>query len=239
LQQSGEARFGQRRCGLFRYSVSGTLSADMARLSSGLRRSHIGVFAAAALSACGASGAELTTGAFSFSDELGGFRLVSVSGSGTPTDPIVIVEELPEVVPVTLVVRRLNLAADGPGPWQPTLTIVKRITNLSDRVWAGFEISLEERQGEPSDYGDGLSFNQFGAKPPDVSSDAFADNNRVFEPHDRIRFQSGHLDPQGTAQFQITITDPTPVREFFLVQDPQLLSVEAPTTNARDFARLE
>ena len=211
----------------------------MAQLSSRLRRSHLCVFAAVAISAGGqASGIELTTGAYSFSDELGGFRLVAVTGSGTPDDPIVVVEEIPEVAPVTLVIRRLNLGAGGPGPWQPTLTIVKRITNLSERVWAGFEIALQEKEGEPSDYGDGLSFNQFGAAPPDVSSDSFADNNRVFEPHDRIRFQSGHVDPEATADFKVTITDPTPVREFYLVQDPQLLSVEAPG-KAKTFARWE
>ena len=32
-----------------------------------------------------------------------------------------------EAAPVTLVIRRLNLAAGGPGPWQPPLTLVKRI----------------------------------------------------------------------------------------------------------------
>ena len=38
--------------------------------------------------------AEFTAGGYVFSDELGGFRLLSASGSGTPEDPIIVVEEL-------------------------------------------------------------------------------------------------------------------------------------------------
>jgi hypothetical protein len=47
-------------------------------------------------------------GGYGFSDELGGFRLVSVSGSGSVTDPIVIVEEITELDPVTLVIRDMG-----------------------------------------------------------------------------------------------------------------------------------
>ena len=44
-------------------------------------------------------------GAYSFSDELGGFRIAGVCGTGTKDDPIVITEELNSAVPVTLVIR--------------------------------------------------------------------------------------------------------------------------------------
>ncbi|TIV73835.1 MAG: hypothetical protein E5V79_04225, partial [Mesorhizobium sp.] len=43
-----------------------------------------------------------TTGAYSFSDELGGFRITGVSGIGTKEDPLVIKEELNTATPVTL-----------------------------------------------------------------------------------------------------------------------------------------
>ena len=49
------------------------------------------------------------TGQYSFSDELGGFTITSVRGSGLPEDPIVITEELTSSSPVTLVIRALAL----------------------------------------------------------------------------------------------------------------------------------
>jgi len=170
--------------------------------------------------------AEFFAGGYSFSDELGGFRLLAASGSGTARDPVIVVEEFYEAAPVTLIIRRHDPTTLGLRTGQPSLTLVKNVVNRSRRVWAGFEVELQEILRKPSVYGDGLSFNQFGAQAPDVSSDSFAENNRVFEPYDRIQFQSGFVDPEATARFRITITDPTPVREFYLVQDPKLLSAE-------------
>ena len=171
--------------------------------------------------------AEFFAGGYSFSDELGGFVLKSASGRGTARDPVVLVEEIEEAAPITLVIRRHPEPGKPREPFAP-LTLVKVIVNRSERVWAGFVVELQEVRKKPSVYGDGLSFNQFGARPPDVGSDSFAANNRLYEPHDRIRFENGHVDPLATARFKMTITDPTPIPEFYLVQDPQLLSAEAP-----------
>lgn len=171
---------------------------------------------------------ELKAGGLSFSDELGGFTLLSASGSGSTSDPILLVEEIEEAAPVTLVIRRSLERSGAPLAGLIRFTLVKRVTNRSRRVWGGFEVELQEVLRQPSVYGDGLSFNQAGALPPDAGSDSFSDNNRVFEPHDRIRFQNGHVNPEGTAEFRVTITDPTPVPEFYLVQDPQLLSAGLP-----------
>ena len=184
----------------------------------------IGVGNAAAPSAA----AEFSAGGYSFSDELGGFRLISASGSGTPSDPIVIVEEIDEVAPITLVIRNHNFAGGSLRAVESQLTLVKRVGNLSNRVWAAFEMELQEIRKKPSTYGDGLSFKQFAALPPDVSSDSFTDNQRMFEPSDSIQFLNGHVDPDAVAEFKVTITDPTPVSEFYLVQDPKLLAVELP-----------
>ena len=46
------------------------------------------------VSASPAPAEEFTAGGLRFSDELGGFRLISVTGSGTASDPIVVVEEI-------------------------------------------------------------------------------------------------------------------------------------------------
>ena len=109
---------------------------------------------------------------------------------------------------------------------QSQLNLVKQVANKSERVWAAFEVELQELRGKPSVYSDGLSFKQFASVAPDVASDSFADNNRQFEPYDRIEFLNGHVDPGATVTFRLTITDPTPTREVYLLQDPKLLAAE-------------
>jgi hypothetical protein len=193
--------------------------------------------ALAALSLAEADGAEFFAGSFSFSDELGGFRIVAVTGEGTVRDPVVIVEEIEEAAPVTLVIRRHFDINDPLRPGYAPLVVEKVVLNRSVRVWAGFELELQERLRQPSVYGDGLSFNQFGAQPPDVTADAFANHERLYEPYDRIRFSNGHVDPDAEVRFRFIITDPTPLLEFYLVQDPKLLSASLPSS--RSFARLD
>jgi len=180
--------------------------------------------------------AEFTAGGYSFSDERGGFRLLWASGSGRPDDPIVLAEEIFEVAPVTLVIRNLDLVSGR--PVQAQITLVKRVANRSERVWAGFEMELQEIAKKPSVYSDGLSFKQFAVLAPDVGSDSFAENERNFEPYDRIQFSNGHVDPEATAEFKVTITDATPVREFYLVQDPKLLAASLPGSGT-SFAALK
>jgi hypothetical protein len=177
------------------------------------------------LLAPGCQATEIRAGDYSFSDELGGFRLLSAKGTGTASDPVVVEEELQDVAAVTLVVRRIQSVAAGPRrELYAPLSLVKAVTNKSVRVWAGFEIELQEILKRPSVYSDGLSFSQYAAQQADVSSDSFAENEREFEPYDRIRFTSGHVDPGATARFKVTITDPTPVSPFYIVQEPKLLS---------------
>ena len=174
---------------------------------------------------------ELRAGGFAFSDELGGFRLVSASGRGTRDDPIVIVEEIEEVGPATLVVRRLRRSApqqeSSPGTTH-ALSLVKVVINRSGNIWAGFDLELQEEKNVPSVYGDGLSFDQIGRHPTDLRSDRFSQKRSRFEPYDRLSFEGGHVDPGDEARFSLTITDPTPTPEFYLLQDPRLLYAGAP-----------
>jgi hypothetical protein len=62
-----------------------------------------------------------------------------------------------------------------------------------------------------------------GAFAEGFRSDSFAVSRQVFEPYDRVRFQDGSVDPGATVRFRFFITDPTPVPEFYLLQDPQVL----------------
>ncbi len=167
-------------------------------------------------------GAEFASGNFRFSDELGGFRILSVSGAGTAADPIVLEEVLFDTAPVTLIIRRNSFPDDLPGAVR-SLVLTKIVRNGTRRIWAGFEMELQEIRDQPSVYGDGLSFNQMDIRLPDITSDRFTTNDRQFEPHDRVRFETGSVDPDTTARFSMMITDPTPITEFYLVQDPQIL----------------
>lgn len=187
------------------------------------------------LSMATSDAAEFFAGDYSFSDELGGFRLLGASGSGSTEDPIVVVEELTSVNPVTLVIRRQHIRTFDPTRSQLNLT--KEVVNRSQRVWAGFEVELQEVLKKPSTYSDGLSFKQFAAQPADIGSDSFALNERRFEPYDRITFEGGSVDPGATVHFHLTITDPTPVREFYLLQDPNLVSAALPVAGRSFVAR--
>jgi hypothetical protein len=186
----------------------------------------VAIFLAASAPASFCAAAEFRTGGYSFSDELGGFRLLSATGRGTTEDPVILVEELYAVAPATIVIRNHDLVSGR--PLQAQLTLIKRVRNRSNRVWAGFEMELQELHGKPSVYTDGLSFKQFAAAGSDVSSDSFAQNERDFEPYDRIEFLKGHVDPGATAEFKVAITDPTPTSVFYLLQDPKLLAAGLP-----------
>ncbi|MBL0373050.1 hypothetical protein JJB09_13530 [Rhizobium sp. KVB221] len=160
-------------------------------------------------------------GAYSFSDELGGFRIVSVTGSGTQADPIEINEELYSANPVTLVIRaakpiRPNTSAVGAFH----VRVVAR--NSSGLAWIEFEFELEEILGKPSDFYDGLSFGQANPNPNFILSNRFARFENRFERFDRLRFSSGHANPLDRTVFGFFITDVTPDNEFYLVQDPHI-----------------
>src|SRR5215470_3461309 len=58
----------------------------------------------------GAAAAALSASGITFSDELGGFKVVSASGSGTLADPFVVVEEITGPQEPVLVIRGLSAA---------------------------------------------------------------------------------------------------------------------------------
>jgi hypothetical protein len=167
------------------------------------------------------------TGAYSFSDELGGFRIVGVSGTGTKSDPIVIAEEMESATPVTMVIRtirpirpfdRSGLYANG------FLHMRVEVTNNSKLPWIEFEFELQEQLHKPSTFGDGLSFDQRRVDGGNISSANFLEYSRDFEPHDRLRFTQGKVDHLENAGFGFMITDFTPRWEFYLAQDPRIPS---------------
>jgi hypothetical protein len=158
-------------------------------------------------------------GNYSFSDELGGFRILSVRGSGTNADPIEINEELSSAEPVTLVIR-----AAKPSQFQAAFHLRVVALNKSGLAWIGFDFELQEILGKPSDFYDGLSFGQINPDPAFISSNRFAHFVSQFERFDRLIFDSGHVDPLDRTSFGFFVTDVTPVPEFYLVEDPRIPS---------------
>lgn len=164
-------------------------------------------------------------GGYAFSDERGGFRILSASGRGTKADPIVLVQEFASASPVTLTIRAI-------GPIRPfthdeggadgVIRLVVVAVNGSGLAWTEFEFELQETPGRPSPYGDGLSFDQSRRDGDEIVSDAFGRFDRAFEPSDRLRFEDGFVDPGKQARFAFLIRDFTPVAEFYLVQDPRI-----------------
>jgi hypothetical protein len=166
-------------------------------------------------------------GNYSFSDEMGGFTIRGISGRGTRLDPIVIEEELYSASPVTLVIRAAG-AVSGEGIHGSLATSALYfklvILNAGGQSWIEFEFELQEILHHASVFGDGLSFDQRRENSDRITSTAFGQFSRDFEPYDRLRFIEGKVDPRETADFEFALTDFTPRWEFFLVQDPRIPS---------------
>ncbi len=183
----------------------------------------------------GGLGAEiLSAGGLTFSDERGGFRLIAASGTGTRSDPLILVEEITQMGPAILVIRGFKTRGrnDPDRPIQAvssgSLVITKVVLNGSLRVWTGFDLELREIVDTPSPYGDGLSFDQMGTHDDTFGSDRFKNIRKLFEPYDLLDFGQGSVDPGAQVRFSFAITDPTPRQEFFLIQEPKLLLSQGP-----------
>jgi hypothetical protein len=182
---------------------------------------------APAMEAGPGGGKRWIAGGYSFSDELGGFTITGIGGSGTKEDPIVIEEELVSASPVTLVIRAEGIVppSNFGGESDLGFTYFRFVTlNNSGLAWVEFEFELQEIKDLPSLFGDGLSFDQRRTESENIGSDHFANHSRDFEPYDRLRFLDGKVDPLQTSSFDFLVTDFTPRSQFYIVQDPRIPS---------------
>jgi hypothetical protein len=179
---------------------------------------------------CGAGAADdgrFSAGSYSFSDELGGFRIIGISGTGSTNDPIILQEKFSSASAVTLVIRAarpLRPYGEAGDYANGFLHLRLVVHNGSGLGWVEFEFELQEQLGQPSDFGDGLSFNQRKLSDEGLQSDHFADYHRDYEPYDRLLFREGHVDPKSFATFGFFISDFTPDPIFYLRQDPRIPS---------------
>lgn len=164
-------------------------------------------------------------GLYSFSDELGGFEILSVSGLGTRDDPIVIRQRFGTASAVTLVIRSTQGKTDSnnySSITNGTIYLKLETANDSNLPWVGFGLELQEIFNKPSIYGDGLSFDQLGRRSADIYSDRFLNFEDQFEPGDRLVYTNGVVDHRTKVTLNFLITDFTPVAKFYLHQDPMI-----------------
>jgi hypothetical protein len=164
-------------------------------------------------------------GAYSYSDEMGGFRIVAVSGTGTRDDPVEIAQEFDTASPVTLTIRAerpIRLRGVPSADFATGMIHMRLVViNGSGLPWIEFELELQEQPDEASTYGDGLSFDQGRRDSENLASNRFDEYSRDFEPYDRVLFTRGVIDSGESGLFEIYITDFTPKRTFYLKQDPR------------------
>ncbi|MSP84041.1 MAG: hypothetical protein EXQ94_14320 [Alphaproteobacteria bacterium] len=157
-----------------------------------------------------------------FSDEEGGFQILSVSGHGTLEDPFVVVEEIIDNRPAALVIRGLSPAWGNRIPTNHPAGFVLRkvVINRTDLTWDTYDQELQIERGIPSDIYDGLSFGQASDAGRPFRSDRFAQNTTEDEPRDFINFHDGEVPPGDLVMFEFVITATSSVEQFYIVQDP-------------------
>jgi hypothetical protein len=174
--------------------------------------------------------APLSSSGITFSDELGGFSVTSVSGSGTLSDPFVVAEDVTGPQEAILVIKGFS-AGFGNRVGSHHLAgfaLEKVVTNKSSDDWNLFEMELREVLDQQSPYGDGLSFGQASSVGRPFTSSAFPLNDEVDEPYDSVSFHGGVVRPGETVTFHLIITDTSPVSPFLLLQQPSKIVARGP-----------
>lgn len=168
-------------------------------------------------------------GGLTFSDELGGFRLISATGSGSISDPIILVEEIFGMEPAVLTIRQSGTSPEGM-PTRGVLlrSLVKVVINRSAWRWSGFDLELRSDARQASIYSDGLSFDQIRIMRERMHSDLFAKARIEDEPFDRLRFDQGRVKPEQQVQLAFNLADINSRPVFYLAQQPIVLLARAP-----------
>jgi len=174
--------------------------------------------------------ASLTSSGITFSDELGGFRIVSVAGSGSLDDPFVVVEEITGPQEAVLLISGFSpVFGNRVGTHHLTGFALKKIViNRTAEVWNLFEMELRETLEHQSPYGDGLSFGQASAVGRPFTSSGFGINRETEEPYDSVVFRDGTVRPGESVSFSLIVTDTSPISPFLLLQQPTHIVAAVP-----------
>lgn len=158
-----------------------------------------------------------------FSDELGGFEITGVSGSGTQSDPFVVHENITALSSdVILVIRDIDPKIGNLVGTHHAFAFVlnKVVTNKTPRAWTRFALELREVLATYSPYGDGLSFGQASSAGRPYVSPQFLASNETEEPYDQLEFSGGRIEPDASASMTFVISDASPQAIFYLLQQP-------------------
>lgn len=184
-----------------------------------------------------AVGAPLLAAGLEFSDEEGGVVLHDAFGSGSPEDPITLVEDITEDGPAVVTVRGMRTAFGnratgslGVGSGHGVgFVLVKIVRNRTDRPWHSFEMELRELKGRPSTFEDGLSFGQAMGGERVFGSDRFDAMRQTDEPLDSVVFSGATIQPGESVTVRVVVTDFSPNWQFYILQrrDAPLAGLEA------------
>lgn len=171
---------------------------------------------------CGpAAAVEITREGLSFSDEEGGFTLLSVTGSGRLDDPFVVMEEVTGPRNAILTIRGLKDVGNRIGSHHISgIAVTKIVINASKDVWQNYQMELREVPTRHSPYEDGLSFAQNTVIAGAFTASSFPNLQRFDEPQDTLGFSGKSVAPGETAEFTFLITDMSPISKFYLFQEP-------------------
>jgi hypothetical protein len=195
-----------------------------------LNRLALGISLLVALLAAPVSAEPLRVNGITFSDELGGFRITGASGSGTIADPFVVHEEVTSSEDVTLVIKDIDESfGNRVGSHHAFgFVLTKVVTNRTARAWTRFALELREVLDAYSPYGDGLSFGQASAAGRPYLSSGFTANTEIEEPYDSLEFSGGRIEPGGSVTMTFVVSDASPEKLFFLLQQPGQVMAQGP-----------
>lgn len=183
----------------------------------------IAVFSLSLPAGTAAWAVELQDQGLDFSDERGGFRILSVTGTGSAVDPITVTEEVTGPNDPILIIRGFSAAfGNRIASFHTAAFAMKKVViNRTGKTWRSYRVELREVETRHSDYSDGLSFGQNASIAKDfTTSSVFPGVERVYEPEDSITYSGGTVPPGGTVTLQFVVSDMSPIHQFYLLQEP-------------------
>lgn len=170
----------------------------------------------------GAYARQITVSGITFSDELGGFELQSVTGGGSAEDPFVIIEKVTGPKDPTLTIRGLiNETGNRLTTHHAAgIAIHKIAINATGHPWQNYEMELRKVVTRHSPYEDGLSFGQNSALGTSYISSNFPYSQKTDEPQDTLSFSGANIAPGESATFNFIVTDMSPVPAIYILQRP-------------------
>jgi hypothetical protein len=193
-------------------------------------RALLGVAAGAAtlllVSTNAAQAAPMSAAGITFSEVGPGVTITGLTGTGTIADPFILSETFTGL-DGTISIEGLPAFGNTTGSGHTAgFVLEKHALNSTGTAWSFFDHELQETLGVPSSEGDGLSFAQGCATCRPFVSDVYP---TVFEEivlRDFVNFSGALVADGSSVSFRFSITDNSPIDEFFLRERPNFRAPE-------------